>query len=46
MSFEVPEHSHLAGSALEDTQLASPVETGAIPATGSEESWMKEYGHD
>jgi hypothetical protein len=26
--------------------LESPIETGAIPVTGSEESWMKEYGHD
>lgn len=29
-----------------DMQLESPIETGAIPAMGSEESWMKEYGHD
>lgn len=25
---------------------AGPIETGAIPATGSEEPWMKDYGHD
>jgi len=24
----------------------SPIETGAIPATDSGESWMREYGHD
>jgi hypothetical protein len=33
-------------SRSEDMQLESPIETGAIPATGSEESWMQEYGHD
>jgi hypothetical protein len=33
-------------SRSEDMQLESPIETGAIPAAGSEESWMKEYGHD
>jgi hypothetical protein len=33
-------------SRSEDMQLESPIETGAIPVTSSEESWMKEYGHD
>ena len=33
-------------SRSEHMQLEHPIETGAIPATGSEESWMKEYGHD
>jgi hypothetical protein len=28
------------------SQASGPIETGAIPATGSEESWMKGYGHD
>jgi hypothetical protein len=27
-------------------QARGPVETGAIPAIVSEESWMKEYGND
>ena len=33
-------------SRSEDLQLENPIETGAIPVTSSEESWMKEYGHD
>lgn len=33
-------------SRSEDMQLENPIETGAIPATGSEESWMRTYGHD
>jgi hypothetical protein len=33
-------------SRSEDMHLESPIETGAIPVTSSEESWMKEYGHD
>jgi hypothetical protein len=27
-------------------QASGPVEAGAISATGSEESWMKDYGND
>jgi hypothetical protein len=44
--FEDQEHSLLAKSPSEDMQLENPIETGAIPATGAEESWMKEHGHD
>ena len=29
-----------------DWQTRGPVETGAIPVTASEESWMKVYGND
>ena len=29
-----------------DWQARGPVETGAIPVTGPEESWMKDYGND
>jgi hypothetical protein len=29
-----------------DWQTAGPVETGAIPGTVFEESWMKDYGND
>jgi hypothetical protein len=29
-----------------DWQIREPVETGAIPVTVSEESWMKDYGND
>jgi hypothetical protein len=29
-----------------DWQGRGPVETGAIPVTGPEEPWMKDYGHD
>jgi len=29
-----------------DWQARGPVETGAIPVTASEESWMKDYGND
>jgi hypothetical protein len=29
-----------------DWQARGPVETGAIPGTVSEESWMKDYGND
>ncbi len=46
LSFEDQEHSQLAKTSAVDMQLESPIETGAIPATGSEESWMKEYGRD
>ena len=28
------------------TRVRGPVETGAIPAMVSEESWMKDYGND
>ena len=30
----------------DEMQLRNPVETGAIPAMVSEESWMKDYGND
>ena len=29
-----------------DWQARGPVETGAIPVTAFEESWMKDYGND
>ena len=29
-----------------DRQVRGPVETGAVPATVLEESWMKDYGND
>lgn len=46
LSFEDQEHSQLAKSSSGNMQLESPVETGEIPATGSEAPWMKEYGCD
>jgi hypothetical protein len=46
LSFEDQEGPQVAKSAIEHRQLENPIETGAIPATGSEASWMKEYGHD
>src|SRR5512134_1189489 len=55
LSFEDQEHTQVAKSSTTDfdpfsrsevMELESPIETGAIPATGSEESWMREYGHD
>ena len=40
--------SHLERPVLsfEDQEVREPVETGAIPVIGSEESWMKDYGDD
>jgi hypothetical protein len=46
LSFVDQEAYQVAKSPSEAMQLENPIETGAIPATGSEESWMKEYGHD
>jgi hypothetical protein len=46
LSFPEDQFPQLAKSSAADMQLENPLETGAIPATGSEESWMKEYGHD
>jgi hypothetical protein len=55
LSFEDQELTQVAKSPTEDfdpfsrsadLQLENPIETGAIPMTNSEESWMKEYGHD
>lgn len=45
LSFEDQE-LQTARSRSEDLRLESPIETGAIPARGSEEPWMREYGHD
>jgi hypothetical protein len=45
LSFEDQE-LQTARSRSEDLRLESPMETGAIPARGSEEPWMREYGHD
>jgi hypothetical protein len=44
LSFEDQELPQMAKPMTED--MENPIETGAIPATGSGESWMTEYGHD
>lgn len=46
LSFEDQEASNVAKFSTEDVQFQNPIETGAIPSTASEESWMREYGHD
>jgi len=46
LSFPEDQFPQVEKSSAVDMQLENPLETGAIPATGSEESWMKEYGHD
>jgi hypothetical protein len=46
LSFEDQDLPQVAKLPAEDMQQESPIETGAIPATDSEESWMKGYGHD
>jgi hypothetical protein len=46
LSFEDQEFVPEGNWSGTDWQARGPVETGAIPVTASEESWMKDYGND
>lgn len=44
LSFDDQDRNQLTG--WPSAEMEQPMETGAIPATGSEEPWMREYGQD